>query len=426
MQVYLFSLYFPYAEVNETFIAEEMRCIATNGDVQVTVVPFKRKGEEKRLLPDSIRVDSQIIQRTEHFSLSSVFAFLFRAVFWHFFAHDILPLLLRFRFPKKILLARFVRALFIADYLVTSYRIGRINDSTVLYSYWLDEATTGFYLAERIEPRLRKCLKVSRAHRWDIIEPVRRIPLRTQAFQALDKVVVASEFGWHELLALYPQLKPICEWQHLGVAEVCKAREGSIKAGCKEFVSCSTVVPVKRVKLIYECILAYAKAHPTEQVHWIHFGDGTLMGELRSAVQNTTANLTIELPGMLPNATVRNYLATVEGAILVHLSLHEATPIAIQEAISASIPVIATDGGGIREAIDNTVGALLPLEVQEGEFIAQVERIAANYSLFAQAARKRFEEGFQSVVNFEKYYALLRRWRTEKQSALERMCVKTL
>ena len=141
------------------------------------------------------------------------------------------------------------------------------------------------------------------------------------------------------------------------------------------------------------------------------------MEELRQAVKTPPFNLQVELPGMQPNATVRNYLATIEGAILVHLSLHEATPIAIQEAISASIPVLATDGGGIREAIDNTVGALLPLEVEEIDFIAQADRIWSEYSLYAQAARRRFEADFQSAVNFAKFYTLLRQWRAEKLAA---------
>jgi len=414
MQVYLFSLYFPYAEVNETFIAEEMRCIATNDNVRVTLVPFKRKGNERRSLPEAIKVDPRILQRAEQFSIASALSLLLRGSFWHFFTKDVLPSLLHFRLPKKILLARFIRALYIADYVVTNYRIGRIDNNSVLYSYWLDEATTGFYLAERIEPRLRGCLKIARAHRWDIVEPIARLPLRKQAFPALDVVLVASKYGWHELLELYPELKPICQWQHLGVAEVCPARMGSIQQGRKEFISCSTVVPVKRVKLIYECIRAYAQKHPTEQIHWIHFGDGTLMPELREVVKNSVPNLQIELPGMRPNATVREYLATVEGAIFVHMSLHEATPIAIQEAISASIPVIATDGGGTREAIDDTVGALLPLEVQTEEFIAQVDRIVANYTQLAQAARKRFETDFQSTVNFSKFYTLLEEWRDRK------------
>ncbi len=417
MQVFLFSLYFPYAEVNETFIAEEMRCIATDASVKITLVPFKRKGEEKRILPEAIDIDAQIVERTERFSVGVIFSLFFRGAFWRFLVQSVLPILIHLRFPKKVLFARFIRALYIADYLVANYRSGRIDDNSVLYSYWLDEATAGFYLAERIEPRLHKCLKVSRAHRWDIIEPTERLPFRKRAFSALDKVIVASEFGWHELLELYPELTPICEWQHLGVAEVCAARTGKVVEGRREFISCSTVVPVKRVKLIYENICAYAQSHPHLQVHWIHFGDGTLMEELRQAVKTPPFNLQVELPGMQPNATVRNYLATIEGAILVHLSLHEATPIAIQEAISASIPVLATDGGGIREAIDNTVGALLPLEVEETDFIAQADRIWSEYSLYAQAARRRFEADFQSAVNFAKFYTLLRQWRAEKLAA---------
>jgi len=417
MQVFLFSLYFPYAEVNETFIAEEMRCIAADASVKVTLVPFKRKGQEKRILPQSIDVDTQIVERAEQFSVGAIFSLLFRGAFWHFVVHDLLRILLRLHFPKKVLFARFIRALYIADYLVSNYRNGRIDDNSVLYSYWLDEAIAGFYLAERIEPRLQKCLKVSRAHRWDIIEPIANLPFRKRSFNALDKVIVASEFGRHELLVLYPQLTPICEWQHLGVAAVCAARTGKIIEGRREFVSCSTVVPVKRVKLIYENIRAYAQSHPQLQVHWIHFGDGTLMEELRQAVKMPPTNLQIELLGMQPNATVRNYLANVEGAILVHLSLHEATPIAIQEAISASIPVLATDGGGIREAIDNSVGALFPLELEQSDFVTQADRIWADYSHYAQAARQRFEADFQSTQNFAKFYNLLRQWQSEKLTA---------
>lgn len=415
MQVYLFPLYFPYAEVNETFIAEEMRCIAFNEEIQITLVPFKRQKNEKRSLDASIKVDPQLIERAESFSLLSVFSICFRAAFWLFLIQDVLPRLLRFRFPKKILFARFVRAFYIADYLVTQYRSGVIDTSTVLYSYWLDEATAGFYLAERQEPRLRSCLKVSRAHRWDIIEPVHHLPFRKRALSILDKVVVVSESGCRELLAIYPQLESKCTYQYLGVAAVCDRRTGRVTEGRKEFISCSVVTPVKRVKLIYECLLVYAQSHPTEYIHWIHFGDGPLLPELRALVQTRVSNLEIELPGMLPNNIVRSYLAHVEGAIMVHLSLHEGLPIAIQEALSASIPVIATDGGGTREAVDATVGGLLPVAVSPSEFVVQVEQVIVSYSQFALAARQRFEERFQSVQNFEYYYVLLHQWRTQKQ-----------
>lgn len=415
MQVFLFPLYYPFAEVNEIFIAEELRCVAEYSDVDFTIVPFKQKGDERRAVPDRIHVDASIIKRTQRFSILTLFLLAFRATFWRFFTQEVLRKLVHFRLPARILFARFIRALFIADYLVAKYNQGEIDQGTILYSYWLDEATAGFYLATKICQPLKACLIVARAHRWDIIEPQARLPFRKQGLTVLDKIVVASDFGLEEVRHLYPEVSAKSLSCHLGVADVCAPRNDfTLSTPVREFVSCSTVVPVKRVALIYENIAAYALQYPSLRIHWVHFGDGTLMPELREVTKTPPANLQVELRGMIPNPEVRRYLASVEGAILVHLSLHEATPIAIQEALSASIPVIATDGGGVHEAIDDTVGALLPLDFSKTEWIAAADRLWANYSQYMQAARKRFESLFQSRANYLEFYNDLRLWHVAK------------
>lgn len=81
-------------------------------------------------------------------------------------------------------------------------------------------------------------------------------------------------------------------------------------------------------------------------------------------------------------------------SLFIHISKHEGMPLAILEAMSAGLPVIASNVGGIPEEIDSSCGILVGNT--EKEIAAAIERLShpEAQNMMGVAARKKFEREF--------------------------------
>lgn len=86
-------------------------------------------------------------------------------------------------------------------------------------------------------------------------------------------------------------------------------------------------------------------------------GKGPLLEQARSWARDAGVEASFRFLG--PVSTVPLHLAAADLFLLT--SRWEALPISIVEAFRAGLPAIATDCGGVRELIDGSVGALLPV-----------------------------------------------------------------
>lgn len=136
------------------------------------------------------------------------------------------------------------------------------------------------------------------------------------------------------------------------------------RTGTLKIVSCSDMVPVKRLDLLLE-----AMALLDIQVSWMHIGDGECMKSLKEkASKIQSPNINIQFTGYLRNSEVMNLLQTNNFDVFVNVSSSEGVPVTIMEAFSAGIPVIATNVGGTSELVDASNGFLInknisPLEL---------------------------------------------------------------
>ena len=112
-------------------------------------------------------------------------------------------------------------------------------------------------------------------------------------------------------------------------------------------VSCSNIVPVKRVPLLAEAI-----GKLDFKVRWTHIGDGPLRSEVEFVAEKYPEYVTCELLGVIPNAQVIRYYAEHHVDLFVNASRSEGVPVSIMEAFSFGIPVIATDVGGLHQVED--------------------------------------------------------------------------
>jgi glycosyltransferase involved in cell wall biosynthesis len=119
-------------------------------------------------------------------------------------------------------------------------------------------------------------------------------------------------------------------------------------------------------------------------------------GPLRSEIERAAAALgdRVVLAGHRPDV-----MAVLDAAdALLHPSRHDALPTAILEAMACSVPVVATDVGGIGElVVDSVTGSLVEGPPVAGDLAAALAPLLADRALrrrMGTASRERFETEF--------------------------------
>ena len=122
-------------------------------------------------------------------------------------------------------------------------------------------------------------------------------------------------------------------------------------------VSCSNVVPLKRVSMIFEAINQIDKF----KIRWYHFGDGVCFEDLKEKVASSNCKHNVILMGRKSNETIMNFYKSTPVHLFINLSTSEGIPVSMMEALSFGIPCLGTDVGGVHEIIKNNVnGYLIP------------------------------------------------------------------
>lgn len=233
------------------------------------------------------------------------------------------------------------------------------DEQGVIYSYWYNYR---ILLLCKYRNKFNNCKILTRAHGYDLYEDQSTVnwqPYKSYMDMKLDQVIFISEHGYRYYIKHFAQVKDnIDKYQifRLGITrqeikKLCTSRNFFL------LVSCSGVIPVKRVHLIVEA-LSKIDFH---WIKWVHFGNGDLLESIRMDAENllgTKDNITYKFMGMCPNQEIlRYYQENVPDAIIL-TSYSEGSPVALQEALACAIPIIATAVGGIPEMIDGN-GILL-------------------------------------------------------------------
>jgi glycosyltransferase involved in cell wall biosynthesis len=128
---------------------------------------------------------------------------------------------------------------------------------------------------------------------------------------------------------------------------------------------------LKRVHLIPKIL----KQLPFENLEWVHFGWGYPEYKEKVLEELKDATFCYHLYGETANELILEFYNANYVDLFINLSTHEGIPVSIMESLSAAIPVVATDVGGVSEIVDASCGFLLPENFQ----IAQVASLIENY-----------------------------------------------
>lgn len=252
---------------------------------------------------------------------------------------------------------------------VMEHIIARADQGYLFYFYWGDKSVLilPFLKSFMAAQGRRVPLAVMRLHGSDAIEEAKGIlPFREQIYGTVDYAVPVSGMIESYIKCRYAvQPRNICTFR-LGSPEGGRTLSWERgPAGELHIVSCSNVVPLKRVEYIADAVALLAERLHNEggigdvkSLSWTHIGDGPQRVALeqhiksRIAAAGFPANLCrVEFKGAMPHREVLEYYRKNHIDLFIHASRSEGGPVVIMEAASFAIPVISTKVGAVDEMI---------------------------------------------------------------------------
>ncbi|WP_297094238.1 glycosyltransferase [uncultured Draconibacterium sp.] len=281
--------------------------------------------------------------------------------------------------------------------------LAKIDKITIIYFYWGDKATG-------IIPFISKNysnVTVARFHNSDLYEDLKGgyIPFREELLKNLEYSVFISEKGKAYLTKKYHNLNFKTKLFRLGVPDLQMTSRS--EDDVLRIISCSYVVPVKRLDLIVKAL-----THVKCKVKWTHLGGGKLLPSIKDMIKSLPPNVNVSLLGQVSNIDVINYYQHNSVDLFVNVSASEGIPVSIMEAISSGIPIIATNVGGTSEIVDNSFGTLLHKDFEESQLATLFDdyylKNEDQKMIMRRSAKEFWFKHFNSELNYKNYTAFLK------------------
>ncbi len=278
--------------------------------------------------------------------------------------------------------------------------------NAIIYTYWFNFVTSCFALYFN-----STCTVISRVHGIDLYEERNNnyFPLRRLSIKNLRAVYCISLAGVNYLKKRYPQQADKYKLSRIGVkptleyVNIIRVRDNIFR-----IISCSAIIPLKRVDLILKGVIKFANMMPDRNVEYIHFGEGPLKEAVLSIVEkNKKANLKVLFLGNVPNNEILSYYRDNVIDVFINASTTEGLPVSIMEAQSFGIPCIGTNVGGIPEIINCNNGLLLSENPSVSEIADALMKIySLSHDEMMEMRKNSFEnwkKNFDADVNFKKF-----------------------
>ncbi|MBL8152902.1 MAG: glycosyltransferase [Anaerolineae bacterium] len=395
---------FPYGAA-EQFLETEI-LYAAKQFASITVVPNQTDGQP-RLLPDHVTVDLSFVQQrprlVQRILIAITEALTSRWFYQELWDH---PWILHSPRAFRKLLIYHDKAHYVCQWLSGYLRRSTVEpNKLILYTFWFVPQSIGIGLVKQKHPNLKY---ISRAHRDDLYETDSDppyIPFRKLTFQALNHLFVISEHGYRYVQETYDAaIRPPMEIARIGINDPGFDNQPS-SDGVFRIVSCSFMIPVKRLELFVQGLRIFAQNHPDRLVEWHHIGDGPLHDSISQEAQTQMpSNVNCFFHGHLSNPDVMAFYRDHPVDVFINVSLSEGIPAAIMEAQSTGIPCIATDVGGNPEIVNNTNGVLLPAHPTPQEIAEALLQLASNQTSAAQK-RAASKHTWNNHYNASRNYA---------------------
>ena len=289
--------------------------------------------------------------------------------------------------------------------------IKRVTDSyspDVIHSHRYKENVLAYVcaLTKKKRPRLF-------ATHHGMPETEGRVSLRNAVLMKINFMLLASCFDKVIAVSRDMQRKLVEDWElpdrkvdiiHNGIPEPAGAAPlGSSKVAGDEFVvgSSGRLVPVKDFPLLVS--IARDIAGQGEKIRFDLAGDGPEMASLRSLIHKYDLENTFRLLGFVDD--VDAFYSGLD--LYLNTSIHEGIPMSVLEAMAHSVPVVASDVGGLAEIVRDCVEGYLISSREPRVFVQKCMNLFHNVELrskMAINAKKRIERHFSVEQMAKRYY----------------------
>lgn len=292
-------------------------------------------------------------------------------------------------------------------------RLVRLKKIDMIYTYWCNECSVAAINLKKKFPHLKV---VTRFHGMDLYQERAADnwqPFRKDIARYADGLCFACRYGRDYFQSHWgTQYADKMHLWYLGSTD-----RGMTDAPVTEtlrIVSCSNVIPLKRIDLIIDGL---SQLPDMVQVCWHHFGAGASQEELENLAKERFCdrmNIRWKFCGFVPNAQLTEEYRKIKPNLFITTSSTEGgAPVSIQEAFSMGIPAIGTPVGGIPDLIiDGQTGFLLPEQPVASDVADAIAKYAAlpdeEKKNMAEAARKLWKENFDAKENALRFTAYLR------------------
>ena len=406
-KLYLFTMGFPYpGKSMEAYLETECQYYGLFDEVNICALEVLQKDlEKKRNINCSTKTNIYPIifgSKVKYFlySILSVFDKNFYVECWKLLKAK------KLNVGRVMRLAKFLgRSHYDASQIKKELNLignEKIKDA-LLYTYRFEYQA---YVCSLVSKYFDNPVLIARAHRYDLYEERNSdqyIPCREQLIKRFNRIYLIAKDGVRYLTEKYPQYSNKYCLSYLGTLD--KGLEDYRFDGVFRIVSCSNIVPVKRVDRIIEVL---SKLESTN-VEWIHFGDGPLEDEVKEKAEKLlSGRVKYKFMGRVPNAEILNFYKNNSISLFINLSESEGLPVSIMEAMSFGIPCVATDVGGTAEIVTNGYNGFLvnPKAVDESitKIIHQIlDMVPKDYQQIRINARMTWDSSFNADKNYKDF-----------------------
>ncbi|MBL8099490.1 MAG: glycosyltransferase [Anaerolineales bacterium] len=406
MNLLLLTASYPYDGGGENnFLNTEVQYLCQKFE-RVILVPRKCNGTLHKITVP-IEIDETYSAMFENINLFLLFGSIkfFPVIFSEITSR---PSLLLYPQAIKRLITFVLGAYLTNQWVETWLTNNKINPAHCLfYTYWFDQASFGIGLLKRKYPEIRI---ISRTHGYDLYEEYYYNPpywpLRKKSISLLDGLYPDSHAGLNYLQKKYPDFSSIYEAMLLGVTDPGFTNKSSAD-GVFRIFSCSMLVDVKRVDLILEGIATAASLRPHQNIEWHHVGNGIRREELQKKADTAfPSNAKAQFLAYQNKETLMKFYKEQPIDVFMNVSETEGTPVAVMEAISCGVPVIATSVGGNAEIVSKRNGILLNPNPTPEEIAQSIFKIIDNPDTAKQMrieSRKVWQESYNADFNFKNF-----------------------
>jgi len=398
----LFTADFPFGS-GETFLESEIGFLAAGFD-DVIIFTQNIRDKQTRILPVNCSVRRIDLSTSKLEKIRSLFN-VFQPLFWQ--ERSIIKKNYKRNLTKGILSTMLIsisRARKVKKYCQQLFSNNKTHATLYYYSYWSDDVAIGLAMFREMNPGITA---ISRMHGWDVYfeaSPLNYLPYRHFILKNLSAIFAISDKG-KAYAASNWKIENIDKIRvaRLGVPEQ-KQKQYPIQSNKFILVSCSNVIPLKRLDLIVKALAEIKKTNIT----WVHFGNGPQLETIKAlATELLTDFIQVEFKGRVTNQEVVQWYAENKPSLFVNVSTTEGIPVSIMEAMSFGIPAIATNVGGNSEIVNSDNGYLVEANIVPSELADTIQSFIElpeeKKELKQQVSFETWKNNYNAADNFSRF-----------------------